>query len=123
MIGAVGEPVLSVPTPDVPGLEPGVECYRVGHLSVIRGREPSNGRWHMSVAHRERLPSWDEMKYVREKLLPPDVFLVLCWPPKDYWLNVHQYCLHLWETRDRWLVEHMVANGTPAAERSRIITL
>lgn len=92
-----------------PYLPSGTEAYRMGKITCFVGQE--GGRWHMSVAHPKRLPKWEEIKYLRRKLLPEDAFFCLPWPPEEFWLNAHNYCLHLWEIRDRWLIEQMKFEG------------
>ncbi len=78
--------------------------FDMGYCSIFVGREPASDgslRWHLSIAHPFRLPTWDEVKRVRAALLPPDVHFAMPMPPEQYWLNVHNYCLHLWEVDDR----------------------
>lgn len=79
------------------------------HIKVTSAKE--GGRWHMSISHPERLPTWDEIKEAREIALPPNVFFCLPFPPKEFWINIHDYCLHLWEIQDQWLVEQMIYEG------------
>jgi hypothetical protein len=64
------------------------------------GRVP---RWHLSIAHPWRDPSWDEIKAAREQCLPPgcrELHFVMPLPPPRYWLNFHPHCFHLWEVFD-----------------------
>lgn len=56
-------------------------------------------RHHVSLSHRKRLPTWNEVKIVREALCDPDKFYAMVLPPKQYYLNVHEYCFHLWEVK------------------------
>lgn len=76
-----------------------------GNLRACVSREPAgkNGKmlWHISVSHRERMPTWDEMKMAAYRLVPADVPLILIFPrrstPKGKYTNVFEYCLHLYE--------------------------
>ncbi len=103
--------VVSVPVPEeVKSAMPGTRCYTLGRCSVMAGIEM--GRWHMSIAHPDRLPSWDELKEAWTQVVPGDRYFVLPLPPPRYWLNVHHFCLHLWETNDRWLIAQMIFEAT-----------
>lgn len=72
------------------------------------------GRWHLSVSCADRLPTWDELGDARDALLPADVWLCMPHPPRDYWMNIHPHCMHLYETRDSVLVRLWRENGEAA---------
>lgn len=77
--------------------------FTMANCSIFVGREPVPGgdlRWHLSIAHPWRLPTWDEIKRARADLLPADVHFCQPMPPEKYWISVHNYCLHLWEIVD-----------------------
>ena len=94
------------------------QCWRRGALTVFRAREPvdyAKGhdlRWHISIAHPSRLPTWQEVGEAKDKLIPSDVFMCLPHPPRRYWINLHNYCLHLWEFRDQNLREQFIFEGS-----------
>jgi hypothetical protein len=69
------------------------------------------GRWHLSISHPWRLPTWDEINAARDALIPADIWLCQPMPPKAFWLNLHPYCLHLWEVRDRPLLLQWASDG------------
>lgn len=77
------------------------------NLYVISAKE--DGRWHMSISHPKRLPSWEEIKDARKATLPPNIFLCVLFPPEEFWLNIHDYCMHLWQIEDEKLIEHMIS--------------
>lgn len=83
--------------------------HRGRQLSAIRNIEI--GRWHLSVAHRDRIPTWGELGYARDHLLPADVWLMIAHPPREYWLNFNSRVLHLWEFRDAELIEQFKFEG------------
>jgi len=58
------------------------------------------GMWHLSVSHSTRYPTWDEIKYIRYKYLPNEITVGLLFPPKEYYVNIHPNCFHLWEIKD-----------------------
>lgn len=73
-----------------------------GPYSVLMGREriaDSDPRWHISVAHPAHLPAWADLVAIAHRLRPGVVFVVGV-PPRSWWINVHENCLHLWEMRD-----------------------
>lgn len=72
--------------------------FRRGLLSVIVAVE--EGRWHISVAHPSRYPTWDEIKEVRYRFVPDDVTMAMLLPPRSQYVNKHPNCFHLHETRD-----------------------
>lgn len=55
------------------------------------------GRYkHTSVSHKTRYPTWEELKEIKE-LLHGDVTVLQIMPPKNYYVNLHENCFHLWE--------------------------
>jgi hypothetical protein len=79
----------------VPGVEPGARVYRRGECAVIVGRHPSSGWWHLSISTKTRLPSWEEVRDARYSLLPDRLTFAMLLPPRDEYLNVHDYTFHL----------------------------
>lgn len=57
--------------------------------------------WHLSVAHRRRYPTWDEIADARYELVPEDVTMALILPPPDEYVNLNEHCFHLWQIEDR----------------------
>ena len=70
--------------------------------TVIISREDHDGRWwrHVSTAFRDRMPTWDELKAVKDWAIGPDKFAYQVIPPPDRYVNIHPYCLHLWSLLD-----------------------
>ncbi len=89
--------------------------YKIGECTVIVGHEPkgfctseiqsltpSPLRWHLSIAHPRRYPTWDEIMKARECLLPSDLVFAQILPGKwDLYVNLHPNAFHLWEVHDR----------------------
>jgi hypothetical protein len=97
-----------------PGVEPPT-LYRRGMLQALVGREPVDPdgvdvRWHISISRPDRLPSWDDVVSAAHDLRPGVVFVIGV-PPRSWWVNIHRYTLHLYETRDAMLVEQWRAEG------------
>jgi hypothetical protein len=83
--------------------------------SVLLGREPldetlADMRWHLSIAHPSRLPEWRHLAEIAHEVRPGVVF-VMALPPKSWWINIHDYCLHLWEVKDDPLVDSWRREG------------
>ena len=82
--------------------------------SVICAREPAKAApagiwlpprelelWHLSIAHRHRYPTWDEIADVRYELVPDEVTMAMLLPPLGQYVNEHEFCFHLWQIDDR----------------------
>lgn len=76
----------------------------VGHpLSVIvSGAVELDGkRWlHVSCAYASRLPSWEDLRMVKDLFIGPDRAAYQVLPPTAKHVNIHSYCLHLWSCVD-----------------------
>ena len=57
--------------------------------------EPSG--LHISVSHPDRYPTWDELASARDAFGGPDRRMVMHFPPRAEYVNVHATTLHLWE--------------------------
>lgn len=89
--------------PDVP--VPRVYAHPKG-MSALVGREPvADGdlRWHISLSYADRLPDWDDLVDAAHALRPGVPFVIGI-PPRSWWINVHRYTLHLYETVDPHLL-------------------
>ncbi len=100
--------------PPPPTVRPDARCYRTASgCTVIVDREPARAAptgiylpesalllWHLSIAHRHRYPTWDEIADARYELVPHDVTMALLLPPPDQYVNANEHCFHLWEIDD-----------------------
>lgn len=78
--------------------EADVFIHQLRRLAAIRSRD--EGRWHLSVSHETRIPTWEEIGKARDDLLPEDIWLMVPHPPRSVWFNLNERVLHLWEFRD-----------------------
>lgn len=75
--------------------------YRVLHRTGIRcilstAPFPDGREWlHISCSRENRIPSWDDMKFVKETFAR-DKLAVQVFPPPEEYVNEHPFCLHLW---------------------------
>ena len=58
------------------------------------------GLWHMSISRKDRLPNYDELKTARYQFFEDVPYMVQIFPPKEHFVNIHQFTLHLWEPKD-----------------------
>ena len=93
----------------------------LGQCRIICAREGAELRWHLSISHPFRLPTWDEINAARDVCIPADVWLCQPMPPKEFWINVHKHCLHLWEVRDRELIAQWAFDGCGDNDRADLI--
>lgn len=76
--------------------------------------EPSDFRWHMSIAHDRRIPEWGHIVEITHRLRPGVMFAIGI-PPKGHYLSIHDYCLHVWELHD----DHLTAQWRHEAKVAR----
>ena len=61
----------------------------------------STGRgWdHVSVSLATRMPTWDEMEFVKRLFFKEDEIVLQIHPPVGKYINRMPYCLHLWRNQ------------------------
>ena len=77
---------------------PFVKTYMFGDCVVMVGEEPGIG-WHLSISHKKRYPSWDEIRDARYQFMPGNITVAMLLPPKSEYVNVHPNCFHLHEIK------------------------
>jgi hypothetical protein len=84
------------------------ERWIVGQCTVLCSKEPFGGgwRWHVSISHPNRYPTWDEVKSAVYGIplveLPPGRAFaqVLGQVGQGEWVDVDANCFHLYEIDD-----------------------
>lgn len=76
----------------------------------IGGSAAPDERWHISISSAERVPTWGEVATIVHDLRPGVPF-VMGIPPKSWWINIHKYTLHAFETKDDNLIEQWRFEG------------
>lgn len=102
--GRIRERFASTPDTEFVGLW----LDRKRQLSVLVSKD--SGRWHLSIAHPRRYPSWDEVHAARYEFIPDEIYMMMGLPPKAVYVNVHDHCFHLWEAQELktiWLMNQM----------------
>lgn len=74
---------------------PGCQAWKLGACMVFAGQE--DGKWHLSISHRDRYPSWDEIREARYRYVPNHVTMAMLLPPRSEYVNIHPNCFHLHE--------------------------
>ena len=65
-------------------------------VCVSMARERDSHCWlHVSISREKRLPSWDELKLVKDVIIGPEKTALQVLPPKSKYVNKHAFCLHL----------------------------
>lgn len=63
--------------------------------------EADGKRWvHLSVSHRDRIPTWAELLHVKEVVLGDERAAVQVLPRKSEYVNINPRVLHLWHCVD-----------------------
>ena len=89
--------------PDFPAVrcDPWIRCFlaqnkRGETFTVFVSNRPANrGGWHISIAHPDRYPTWDEISECRYRLVPGTVTMAMILPPRNQYVNLHENCFHL----------------------------
>ena len=65
----------------------------------------NGGGWeHVSVSFPNRCPTWEEMCEVKDMFFYEEEIAVQYHPPRNEYVNMHPYCLHLWRLKKEGLL-------------------
>ena len=77
-------------------------------------------KWrHVSFSCKDRLPTWEEQREVRDAFFPPEACVVSVFPPTSEYVNHHPFTLHLWWNKDRRLVPEATAEAVGLVRRAK----
>ena len=79
--------------------------YKNGKVKIVNKEDKVltfvfsfGGGWeHLSVSTPNRTPSWDEMQKMKEIFWKDDEVCMQLHPRKEYYVNNHPHCLHIWK--------------------------
>lgn len=74
-----------------------------GGLRVIIDCEPKadGHEWiHVSVSRKLWTPTHEDMALVKRDFLGEDCYAYSVWVPREFHVNIHAHCLHLWSRLD-----------------------
>lgn len=84
--------------------EPTMHARKLGDtlLVVFSARREADGRrWaHVSLSRPSRLPSWEDVREVKNAFIGRDRRALQVLPPEAEYVNIHAHCLHLWHCLD-----------------------
>lgn len=60
---------------------------------------------HLSVAHKSRVPTWEELLQARSIFFEDDTDCMMVMPVEEDYVNVHKYAFHIWEIPEKWAVQ------------------
>jgi hypothetical protein len=70
--------------------------------TVLRIIASSDDNWdHVSVSTANRVPTWEEMEYIKRLFFRSDEVAMQLHMPIVSHINIHDYCLHLWRPKKR----------------------
>ena len=70
---------------------------RSGMKVIVSVGEYDGREWmHVSMSREDRLPSYNDMKHVKEIVIGNDRWAAQLFPPVENHVNIHPFCLHLW---------------------------
>ena len=74
------------------------------HLTVIATIDdgPHGKLLHVSVSYRQHLPSWRDMRTIRDAFYPDTVDVMLVLPRREHYVDVHPNCLHMQQCPVGW---------------------
>ena len=96
--------------PDRQGVDGARYLYRDGLSVIVSGAVRSDGnRWlHVSCARRDRLPTWAELRTVKDVFIGRDVYAAQILPPTECYVNINPHVLHLFAPVDHpWPLPEM----------------
>ena len=70
-------------------------------VAVSRDQSEAGSWWlHVSVSRHNRLPSWEDLKDVKELFCGRQAYAVQVFPPDRDYVNLYRFCLHLWSPEE-----------------------
>ncbi len=104
---------IEIPVNVRPLLEPGSRAYTMGGCRIICSQQRAG--WHLSVSRTDRLPTWEELRDARYELVPDAATMALLLPPRAEYVNVHEFCLQMYEIPGEYIEQHQ--DRLPAQDR------
>lgn len=68
-------------------------------ILIAKEGDEKDKRWHLSISHPLRYPTWDEIKEARYSLLSRTKDFAMILPREGDYVNIHPNCFHLWEIK------------------------
>lgn len=96
------------------GIDGAKYMSRHGQTVIVSGNTEADGkRWlHVSTAHPRRLPTWEELRDVKDLFIGKERLALQVLPQASRYINIHAHCLHLWHCIDGEPVPDFARGGT-----------
>lgn len=85
-------------------LEPGSKAFFMGRCRIIVSHQKAG--WHLSISKPDKLPTWEEVRDARYALVPDEATMALLLPPSAEYVNVHDFCLQMYEIPGEYIEQH-----------------
>jgi hypothetical protein len=72
-----------------------IRPYNIGQFGIIASW--GMGWEHVSASMTNRCPTWEEMCLIKDIFWSDDECVIQYHPPKNEYVKLHPYCLHLWK--------------------------
>lgn len=95
---------LEIPPQAAALLEPGSRAFVSSGCRIIVSQQKAG--WHLSISHAKRLPTWEEVRDARYALIPDEATMALLLPPMAEYVNVHEFCLQMYEIPAEYIEQH-----------------
>jgi hypothetical protein len=73
----------------------------IPHLLLRIVVSDGEGWDHVSVSHRDRTPTWEEMEAIKRMLFSPEDCVMQLHPPLANYKNDHPHVLHMWRPHNQ----------------------
>lgn len=57
---------------------------------------------HVSLSYRDHYPFWQDIKAVRAAFYPANIDVMLVLPQERDYVNIHEFCMQMWQTPTAW---------------------
>jgi hypothetical protein len=98
---------------EIPGADGAKYVAPDGMSVIVSGAFELDGkRWlHVSCSRRERLPSWEDLRAVKDRFIGLEALALQVLPPQSRYINLNPHVLHLWHCVDAEPVPDFARGG------------
>jgi hypothetical protein len=68
---------------------------------------------HISASYPDRVPSWEDLRFLKSALVGPDADAIIVFPKQREYVNIHPNVLHLWSRLDADSAPHFAMEIAP----------
>lgn len=78
-------------------IQMGTRAYEMGACHILVSPPQATYGWHLSISTTTRYPTWDEVAQARYSLLDNALTMALILPPREEYINIHEFVFQLHE--------------------------